>query len=150
VRWDEKRLTAYAEYASAVGDITGIAIRMAAARGLPSPAAPLDPKDGLPLLLEAEARRGAKWQTVQLLGDPTTVSAARRWHECAWRLDGFAKGRFDGSEEFQAAWKSAGIARTQYYAAARASLGVQNGDLPQPPEEVESARQEKARRQLSD
>jgi hypothetical protein len=130
VRWDERRLVAYSEYAAAVKTLITIAWRIGAARGLPSIGAPLGVEEGLPLLADAEATRGAKWETVQLLGDPDTVNAARRWHMCAWKLNRFARGELAGADEFLATYSEAGTARDHFYRAARASLNVGAGELP--------------------
>jgi hypothetical protein len=35
----------------------------------------------------AENERPVKWEAVLLLGASGTISAARTWHECAWKLE---------------------------------------------------------------
>jgi len=149
-RWDERRLTAYSEYASAVKTVVNLAYRIGAARGLPSTATPIEITDGLERLAAAEADRGAKWEAMQLLGDPATVAAARAWHECAWEIEWYAREKFEGAEGFTSAYKRAGEARGNYYRAARASLLVSTGDLPVPADQPEFIRLENARRELSD
>jgi hypothetical protein len=130
-RWDEKRLTTYMEYASALKKMLAISNRMAATRGVATATAePIPLEEGHQLLAAAEADRSAKWETVQLLGDPPTVAAARSWHEAVWELEWFARGRLTGDEEFELAYRKAGAARTAYYTAARADLGVSSGVIP--------------------
>lgn len=125
VRWDERRLTAYADYAHAVKEMVALASRISAARGLTPHPEPLDPETGIPLLAEAEAQRTVLNETLRLLGDPATVRAARRMNECAWQLERFARGR-DPADA--AAWQRADTAyrgaRDEYIRRARSSLGV--------------------------
>lgn len=85
IRWDAKRMEVYAEYGRAVKRVTDLAVRIAMARGVRvsqmTGRESLQPDEGLPVLAQAEAERGAIWESVLLLGSPEAVSAARRWHE---------------------------------------------------------------------
>jgi hypothetical protein len=90
IRWDTKRLDAYAGYANAVKTFILIANRVSAARGIGTAAQPVAIEEGLEQLAEAE--RGSAWEHVLLLGDPDTIAAARRWHKGAWHLEHFSRG----------------------------------------------------------
>ena len=124
VRWDTKRLDAYAVYANAVKAFILIANRISAARGIGSTAQPIAIEEGLEQLAQAEAERGSAWEHVLLLGDPDTIAAARRWHEGAWCLEHFARGIKDDLQEWNQAMTEASQARHNFYACARIDLGI--------------------------
>jgi len=133
-RWDDRRVEAYASYARAVKDVINISSRIAAGRGLGNASEPLVPtQENLSLLAGAEAQRANQWETVLLLGNPETVAAARQWHEIAWRLEWFARGRLTSE---QADWgevrSSVNDARSRFYESARKDLQVKGGRLPDP------------------
>lgn len=130
VRWDERRLTAYAEYAFAVKKVISLSVRIAAHRGVHPDIDALSPEEGLPALAAAEEERTVKWETVLLLGTGDTVVAARAWHESAFRLQRVASGA-----EIGMAWAEAvdavSKARRRFYEAAKADIGIAIGDLPE-------------------
>ncbi|RSM36091.1 hypothetical protein DMA12_41670 [Amycolatopsis balhimycina DSM 5908] len=130
VRWDERRLTAYAEYASAVKKVISLSVRIAAHRGIHPDIDALPPEEGLPALAAAEEERTVKWETVLLLGTGSTVVAARAWHESAFRLQRIASGR-----EVELSWSEAidavSKARRRFYEAAKADIGIALGDVPE-------------------
>lgn len=131
VRWDDRRLTAYAEYANSVKLVFQIAMRIVAYKGFPATGEPLNPKEGIALLAQAEQDRATKWETVLLLGDPATIAAARHWHSAVWKLDWYARDLITRTEEFEAAVSAVNAARSAFYACVRSDLGVR-GLLPQP------------------
>lgn len=130
VRWDERRLTAYAEYAFAVKKVISLSVRVAAHRGIHPDLDGLPPEEGLPALAVAEEERTVKWETVLLLGTGSTVVAARAWHESAFRLQRIASGAetdLSWSEAIDAVSK----ARRGFYEAAKADIGIAIGDVPE-------------------
>jgi hypothetical protein len=129
VRWDERRMFAYADYANSVKTMISIAHRIAAARGLPSDGNPLSPEEGLELLAKAEMERGSRWESVLLLGSSATISAGREWHQCAWTLEWFARGKLNGPEAYKDAYARADSTRANFYVQARKDLGVA-GEFP--------------------
>lgn len=131
-RWDTARMEAYTEYAHAVKSMVQCSLRLCAQRGMGSIAQPVTETDGLAALAEAEANRGAMWEKVLLVGTPATVAAGRRWHECAWRLELFARGLETGSEAWVQAMGETNAARAAFYAQARSDLGVP-GESPMAP-----------------
>ena len=86
-RWQEKKFDVYARYSNALKEQIGITQRIGAALGYAHVVDPLEPAEGLPLLAEAEARRATLWESVLLVGDAETVTAARSWHEAVWTLE---------------------------------------------------------------
>jgi hypothetical protein len=129
-RWDKRRVDAYAEYGHAVKNMIYIATRIAAFRGHHQVLHPLPPDEGLQLLATADQERGAKWETVLLLGNPATVAAARDWHRSVWRLEHFAQGRAGVEDDWNEAVLQTVQTRQKFYEAARRDLGV--GGVPPP------------------
>lgn len=121
-----------------------IASQIAAERGLGANAEPLDPTQvNLDLMAAAEAERASQWETVLLLGHPKTVAAGRNWHEHAWRVEMYARGRITGSaSDWQEVRNATDMARSTFYESARSDLGVSNGNLPG----SEETRETRARR----
>lgn len=76
-RWDARRLEAYSDYASSVKQFTRACLRIAASKGLGTAKDPLDVAAGVEEIARAEDRRSAVFDTVLLLGDPSTIAAAR-------------------------------------------------------------------------
>lgn len=70
-RWDAARMQAYTAYGDTVKRVFNLAIRMAAARGLPHTIEPLNPDaEAMEALNEAEDKRTSAWEAILLLGDP--------------------------------------------------------------------------------
>jgi hypothetical protein len=126
VRWDGRRLAAYTDYGNAVKEMVLLANRIAASRGLHSNVEPLDPDDeALTALAEAAARCSVLTETVRLLGDTDTITAARKMAHNAWRLEWFAQGRLDGgATAWDDAFKEYKDARDEYLLRARRHLQV--------------------------
>ena len=129
-RWDPTRLDAYREFASALLNFNNIAWQITAALGLPSSGQPLDPATGLPALAAAESEISVQWQKMLLLGSPDAILAARTWRHESTRLECFARQILKDSDEFKLAMQDRRLARTRFYAAARADLGITSGEIP--------------------
>jgi hypothetical protein len=131
-RWDDRRVEAYASYGQSVKRMIVIASQIAAGRDLGADVEPLAPTQvNLELLAAAETERASQWETVLLLGHPKTVEAARDWHEHAWRLEAYARGRLTGSiSDWREARTATDVARAAFYESARDDLGVSSGSLP--------------------
>ncbi|GGJ78780.1 hypothetical protein GCM10010123_05890 [Pilimelia anulata] len=124
VRWDERRVEVYAEYARALREWTTLGQRLAAGHGLDHPAQPLDPAEGYPQLAAAQGACLARWEAVLLLGDEATMAAAHAWQRQVYQLVGFARGLRDDPAAFQRLRHAIGVARRDFYLAARADMGV--------------------------
>jgi hypothetical protein len=130
-RWDDRRVAAYAAYARAVRQTVTISQRIAAGRGLGDSTEPLPPNDeNIGLLASAEAARAELWETVILLGHPSTVDASRNWNDRVWRLEWYARGLVTGdSSDWSNAVSEVDTARSIFYEAARRDLEVRGGSI---------------------
>ena len=126
VRWDERRLMAYADYAHAVKQMVVIGNRICAGRGLASLAQPLEPSDeNFALLASVEERRTVLAETLRLLSDAATDEAARAMTQCAWRIERMARGLgAASSEDWEQAIDEFQHARSIFTECARSSLQV--------------------------
>ncbi|HEV2778724.1 MAG TPA: hypothetical protein VGX25_04920 [Actinophytocola sp.] len=130
VRWDDRRLSAYAEYAHAVKKVISLCVRIAAHRGVHPYNDRLSPEEGMPALVAAEEERTMKWEAVLLLGTDRTVVAARAWHNSVFRLQRVAEG-----EPIEGTWADAldAVSRTrrEFYEVAKQDIGIAVGDAPE-------------------
>jgi hypothetical protein len=126
VRWDERRLSAYADYSNAVKDVVALACRIAAGRGFDTTYEPLDPgPENLAKLAEAAARRTVASETLRLLTDAETMMAATEMTRHASRLEGFARGsNRSGTPDWHGTYARYEEARDEYITCARRSLKV--------------------------
>lgn len=131
VRWDERRLQAYVEYANAVKETHTYALRLAALDAPGSRLHRIDRDDGLARLAESDLRRTMAWESVLLLGDAGTVAAARDWREAVSKVEVFARGFADEDSDFEAAVARVNASRDKLYEAARASLDISAGSISQ-------------------
>jgi hypothetical protein len=130
-RWDDKRLLAYSEYANAVKHMVRLSRRIAETKGLLSTGQPIDLDTAFAALAEAETQRAAQWETVLLLGEPTTISAAREWSEQVWQLEHILRGDEPDTSSFMDAYRNAMRLRNEFYACARVDLDITSGPLPE-------------------
>jgi hypothetical protein len=131
VRWDAKRLEAYAQYAETIRNLHLIATRLSVPMRPGARSQPLDPAVGEELISEGEAARARAWEAVLMLGDAEAVVAGRQWRAAVLRMELFAQRKLDQPVPWSELDEEADRARHEYYAATRRSLGVL-GDAPQP------------------
>lgn len=126
VKWDERRLGAYADYANSVKRVVSISNRICAGRGLTSTAHPLRPiARSFAELADAEQRRTTSAETLRLLVDRETDDAAREMTKCAWRIERLARGLEEGQHsDWERAVGAYEQARGRYINSARRSLQV--------------------------
>ncbi|GIJ25153.1 hypothetical protein Vqi01_03150 [Micromonospora qiuiae] len=122
VRWDERRLDAYAEFARVLKEAHTIASRTIGGY--------LDREQELAALAEADLRHTIAWENVLLLGDGPTVAAARAWRDAVWEVERLARGAATG-DDLPDLLHRANEARDAFYRAARDSLGVGGGSVAQ-------------------
>jgi hypothetical protein len=131
VRWDERRLEAYADYARALKEIHGLALRMTVVhrrrRHLPA----IDRETAQDLLAQADIRCSIAWEGVLLVGDEATVTAAREWHAAVRAVEVRARAEPFDAEGFEPAVRLADEGRDRFYVAARRGLSVGGGDVAQ-------------------
>ncbi|MGW0213900.1 hypothetical protein ACWDXH_05880 [Micromonospora chokoriensis] len=131
VRWDERRLDAYVEYAHALKESHMVALRMTADLRPGSHSHPIDRDDGLVRLAESDARRTIVWENLLLLGDEPTVVAAAGWRDAIWQVERLARGVTEAPSDISPLLIQINDARDGYYRAARRSLGVRGGSVEQ-------------------
>ncbi|WP_346535582.1 hypothetical protein [Micromonospora sp. DPT] len=131
IRWDERRLAAYSDYAHAVKKVISIAVRLAATRGVYKDDFWFGGETSEAGLIDAEEERTTKWEAVLMLGDEAVVAAAREWHQVTFRLMRLAVGQSSDLTWHQAV-QAAGQARGRFYAAVRRDLGVNLGESSEP------------------
>lgn len=131
VRWDERRLDAYVEYAHALKESHMVALRMTADLRPGSHSHPIDRDEGLVRLAESDARRTIVWENLLLLGDEPTVVAAARWRDAIWQVERLARGVTEPPSDISDLLIQINDARDGYYRAARRSLGVRGGSVEQ-------------------
>ncbi|MEU1385401.1 MULTISPECIES: hypothetical protein [unclassified Nonomuraea] len=130
-RWDAQRLDAYMQYAGTLKDLSVLAHRATARRRPGARSEPIDDEEVGRLYAAAEDRRTRTWEGVLLLGDAATVEAARAWRGTIERLNDFTRGVTDDWESWGPAVRRVDEARDAYYGAARRSLVVGGGEVPQ-------------------
>ena len=130
-RWDDKRLLAYSEYADAVKHMVRLCRRIAESKGLLSTGQRIALVSAFADLAEAETRRAAQWETVLLLGEPATISAARAWSEQVWQLEQILREDHPDAAGFANAYREAMRLRNEFYGHARTDLGIISGPLPE-------------------
>jgi len=133
VRWDTRRLDAYVAYAATVKEIHALALRISAPHRRYSKSRPIDPEQGIELLDEANVRRTQAWEAMLLLGDETTVTAARSWQNAVFAEQDLCSGDSIDELEWQSAVEAVDQARDRFYLAARENLGVHAGSVEQSP-----------------
>jgi hypothetical protein len=132
VRWDERRLAAYADYSNAVREKVLITSRIAATRGLNSNPEPLTADGaGFSLLDKAEARRAVLIETVRLLGDPKTMEAVHKLNRCVWHLEWIIRGHVAATAlQWEQAFDAYAKARDEFIQCGRDSLRVPGSVTP--------------------
>ncbi|WP_199548934.1 hypothetical protein [Streptomyces sp. N35] len=139
VRWDERRLSAYAEYAHAVKELSNQYRRMANARGIATGSQSLEPTEAvLEAVAAAETRRSALSESLWLLGDVDANTAAVKLNHALWHIEWLACGvPTTGIATWDEAYLEFREAHHQFLLAARRDLGVQGAqirhDIPWPP-----------------
>ncbi|MGC4769892.1 hypothetical protein ACLQ25_13070 [Micromonospora sp. DT44] len=131
VRWDERRLDAYVDYAHALKESYAVALRMTAHLRPDSHSHPIAQDEGLARLAESDARRTIVWENLLLLGDEPTVVAAADWRDAIWQVERLARRIVEAPKDISAQLARVNEARDGYYRAARQSLGVRGGSVEQ-------------------
>jgi hypothetical protein len=127
-KWDAKRLDAYGRYALAIKEIHSLALRIIAQNHPRISAQPIDETTGLKMLAKADMNRTRVWESMLLLGDESTIAAARGWMNAVRKVELLARSR-DGLEEkwsnqVLTAVREVNEARDRFYVAARQGLAV--------------------------
>jgi hypothetical protein len=123
VRWDERRIATYTDYAHSVKHLITVIVRIAAFTKVHPDDDPLDPAEGLPLLAAAGEDRTVKWEAVLMLGSAEVIAAARAWHQSASELQALALKQPSALTWIEAI-EASSQARRGFYTAVRHDLGI--------------------------
>lgn len=126
-RWEERRLTVYADYAQSVKKTVTVTYRVAAKAGVDPHPDPLTLEEAQPLLADATTRRDPSGEALIMLGSRTVVEKARAWVVTAMEMERFVREGRDDREAWQALLERQRAGREGYYAAVRDDLGLPPG-----------------------
>jgi hypothetical protein len=130
VRWDEKRVNAYGEYAHALKRVISAALPVAAFRDANREGDRLPSTDEATALAAAAEQRTMKWEAVLLLGSSEVVIAARKWHQSVFRLERLAYGK-DSEMSLAEVIGAISQARRNFYEVAKRDIGIDVGVSPE-------------------
>ena len=120
-------------YAATLKEIHALALRVSAPYRRYSKSRPIDREQALELMAEADARVTKAWEAMLLLGDETTVTAARVWKYAVDAEERLCNRNVIDEIEWQSAVEVAENARDRFYLSAREDLGVYGGSIAQSP-----------------
>ncbi|MET8445950.1 hypothetical protein [Streptomyces sp. NPDC005209] len=126
-RWEERRLTVYADYARTLKKSVTLAYRVAAHLGNDPHPHPLTPEQAEPLLAEATVARDPSGEALLLLGSPRVVEKARVWVVTLMDMERFLRDGRRDPQAWQALLERQRAGREGYYAAVREDLALPPG-----------------------
>ncbi|WFB09364.1 hypothetical protein LRS74_21695 [Streptomyces sp. LX-29] len=126
-RWEERRLTAYADYARSLKKSVTLTYRVAAHLGNDPHPHPLSPEEAAPQLAEAAEARDPAGEALLMLGSPDVVERAREWVVAVMDMEGFLRDQTRSPETWSALLQRQRTARERYYAAVRSDLALPPG-----------------------
>ena len=129
-RWDDRRAQAYADYGYAIKNVYVQCTRVAAMRSQGTGGDQVAYDEALAELGKLTDERTAKWESVLLLGNPETITAARAWHRRVWQVERFARGERADTDQWDALMEDITADRARFYAEARRDLGIGSGEIP--------------------
>ncbi|MEU5380729.1 MULTISPECIES: hypothetical protein [unclassified Streptomyces] len=126
-RWEERRLTAYSDYARSLKKSVTLAYRIAAHLGNDPHPHPLAPEEAAPHLAEATDARDPAGEALLMLGTPDVVEKAREWVVVVMEMEGFLRDQTHSPEAWSNMLRRQRAAREGYYAAVRRDLALPPG-----------------------
>jgi len=127
VRWEERRLAVYTDYARALKKTVTLTYRIAADLGNGTHPHPLSPREAEPLLTEATVGRDPSAEVLIMLGSREVVETARAWAAAVMEMERFLRtGRRD-PRAWQALVERQRAGREAYYTAVREDLALPPG-----------------------
>ncbi|WP_405877339.1 hypothetical protein OG762_02510 [Streptomyces sp. NBC_01136] len=126
-RWEERRLTAYSDYARCLKKTVILTYRIAAHLGNDPHPHPLSPEEAAPQLAEALDARDPAWEALLLLGAPEVVEKARAWAVVTVEMQRFLRERTHAPELWQSMLEQQRACREAYYTAVRSDLALPPG-----------------------
>ncbi|MGW1750427.1 hypothetical protein ACWCRD_33375 [Streptomyces sp. NPDC002092] len=126
-RWEERRLTVYADYARTLKQTIHLTYRVASHLGNDGHPHPLSPEEAAPLFAEANVARDPAGEALILLGSTEVVNKARVWVTAVLEMERFLR---EGTRDPQA-WRDLlerqRAGREGYYVAVRDDLALPPG-----------------------
>lgn len=135
-RWEERRLTTYANYARSLKQSVTLTYRIAAHLGNDPHPHPLSPEEAAPHLADATDARDPAGEALLMLGTPEVLERAREWVVAVMDMGRFLRDRTHDPEAWSAMLERQRAARERYYAAVRRDLALppgHSGGWPLPP-----------------
>ncbi|MEU4096740.1 hypothetical protein [Streptomyces sp. NPDC026673] len=129
VRWEERRLTAYAQYAGAHKAVVSVLFRAAAGLGNDPHPHPLAADEAARRLGEASETRDLAWEALLMLGAPEVLEAAHGWAGSAAVMERFVRAGTRDPRGWAALLERQRTARADFYLAVRQDVVP----LPGPP-----------------
>ncbi|WP_030605219.1 hypothetical protein [Streptomyces fulvoviolaceus] len=127
VRWEERKLAVYTEYARAVKRSVTLTYRLAAHFGNDPNPHSLSPEEAAPLLAEADVARDPAGEALILLGSTDVVERARAWVVVVVEMERFLREGTRDPAAWQALLERQRAGREGYYAAVRDDLALPPG-----------------------
>ncbi|WP_431044213.1 hypothetical protein ACQUSR_21465 [Streptomyces sp. P1-3] len=126
-RWEERRLTAYADYARSLKKSVTLTYRVAAHLGNDPHPHPLSPEEAAPHLAAATDARDPAGEALLMLGALDVVERAREWVVAVMDMEAFLREQTHSPETWSALLQRQRDARERYYAAVRRDLALPPG-----------------------
>lgn len=126
-RWEERRLTVYADWARALKQSVTLSYRVSSHLGNDPHPHPLSPEEAAPLLAEATVARDPSGEALLLLGSPEVVAKARAWVVTVMEMEGFLRAGTRDPQAWQALLERQRACRDGYYTAVREDLALPPG-----------------------
>ncbi|MGW1798200.1 hypothetical protein ACWCQN_19955 [Streptomyces sp. NPDC001984] len=127
VRREDRRLTAYSEYARSQKAIVSLLFRISAHLGNDPHPYPLAPEEAATQLGGASETRDQAWEAVLLFGDAAVADAAHEWARVVADMERFVRDQVGDPDSWSALLENQRVAREKYYAAARRDAALPPG-----------------------
>ncbi|WP_328469553.1 hypothetical protein [Streptomyces sp. NBC_00448] len=124
-QWSAKRFEAYREFMNVMHVQVGAARSLATTHGLLDGPPPVSEEEGVREIAESDRTLALAYETVQLLGNERTGSAAHAWRAAVWQLSDYARGELPAERnDWAVAYTTYREARDTFQAAVRGDLGI--------------------------
>ncbi|GGX72646.1 hypothetical protein [Streptomyces fructofermentans] len=126
-RWEERRLSLYADYARALKRTVSLTYRVASHLGNDPHPHPLSPEEAAPHMAEALDARDPVGEALLMLGSPDVVDRARQWVVAVMEMERFLETRVRDPDAWADLLNRQRAARERYYVAVRGDLALPPG-----------------------
>ncbi|MGP3986897.1 hypothetical protein [Streptomyces sp. 3N207] len=124
-RWEDRRLTAYTDYAGSLKAMISVVFRVSAHFGNDPHPHPLTPAEASPRLASASEARDQAWETMLLLAAPEVVDVAHAWARTVAEM--FVWGEVHDPDAWSTLLGNQRVARERFYTAARRDISLPTG-----------------------